>query len=78
MDRGPQVVVCDHDAKLSTRFADVFRSSGVCVVRTAILRSSLRMPYCLLTLRLKSLSSGKVSFKSSAKRLSDYDSQSSP
>ena len=36
MDRGPQVVVCDHDAKLSTRFADVFRSSGVCVVRTAI------------------------------------------
>src|SRR5439155_8780283 len=36
MDRGPQVVVCDHDAKLNTRFADVFRSSGVRVVRTAI------------------------------------------
>jgi len=36
MDRVPQVVVCDHDAKLSTRFADVFRSSGVRVVRTAI------------------------------------------
>ena len=36
MDRGSQVVVCDHDAKLSTRFADVFRSSGVRVVRTAI------------------------------------------
>jgi transposase InsO family protein len=36
MDRVPQVVVCDHDTKLSTRFAGVFRSSGVRVVRTAI------------------------------------------
>ncbi len=36
MDRVPQVVVCDHDTKLGTRFAGVFRSSGVRVVRTAI------------------------------------------
>ena len=36
MDRVPQVVVCDHDTKLGSRFADVFRSSGVRVVRTAI------------------------------------------
>src|SRR6266446_152771 len=36
MDRAPQVVVCDHDTKLGSRFADVFRSSGVRVVRTAI------------------------------------------
>jgi len=36
MDGAPQVVVCDHDTKLGSRFADVFRSSGVRVVRTAI------------------------------------------
>src|SRR2546421_3048521 len=36
MDRVPQMVVCDHDTKLGTRFAEVFRSSGVRVVRTAI------------------------------------------
>src|SRR2546428_1248324 len=36
MDRVPQVVVCDHDTKLGTRFAGVFSSSGVRVVRTAI------------------------------------------
>src|SRR5438309_653013 len=36
MDRAPQVVVCDHDTKLGARFAEVFRSSGVRVVRTAI------------------------------------------
>jgi transposase InsO family protein len=36
MDRVPQVVVCDHDTKLGARFAGVFRSSGVRVVRTAI------------------------------------------
>jgi transposase InsO family protein len=36
MDRVPQVVVCDHDTKLGTRFAGVFRSSWVRVVRTAI------------------------------------------
>jgi transposase InsO family protein len=32
----PQVVVCDHDAKLGSRFTSVFTSSGVRVVRTAI------------------------------------------
>jgi len=36
MDRVPQVVFCDHDTKLGTRFAGVFRSSGVRVVRMAI------------------------------------------
>ena len=36
MDRVPRVVVCDHDTKLGTRFAGVFRSSGVRVVRTSI------------------------------------------
>jgi transposase InsO family protein len=36
MDRVPQVVVCDHDTKLGPRFAGVFRSSGVRVLRTAI------------------------------------------
>ena len=36
MDRVPQVVVCDHDTKLGARFAGVFGSSGVRVVRTAI------------------------------------------
>jgi len=36
MDGAPQVVVCDHDMKLGSRFAGVFRSSGVRVVRTAI------------------------------------------
>src|SRR3989442_15618927 len=36
MDRVPQVVVCDHDTKLGSRFAAVLRSSGVRVVRTAI------------------------------------------
>src|SRR6266404_1605582 len=36
MDGAPQVVVCDHDTKLGARFAGVFRSSGVRVVRTAI------------------------------------------
>ena len=36
MDGAPQVVVCDHDTKLGSRFAGVFRSSGVRVVRTAI------------------------------------------
>ena len=35
MDRVPQVVVCDHDMKLA-RFAGVFTSSGVRIVRTAI------------------------------------------
>src|SRR5467141_3391522 len=36
MDRVPQVVICDHDTKLGGRFAGVFSSSGVRVVRTAI------------------------------------------
>ena len=36
MDGAPQVVVCDNDTKLGARFAGVFRSSGVHVVRTAI------------------------------------------
>jgi transposase InsO family protein len=36
MDDAPQVVICDHDTKLGARFAGVFRSSGVRVVRTAI------------------------------------------
>ena len=36
MDRVPQVVVCDHETKLGSRFAAVLRSSGVRVVRTAI------------------------------------------
>ena len=36
MDRVPQVVVCDHDTKLGSRFAAVLRSSGVRIVRTAI------------------------------------------
>jgi len=36
MDRAPQVVVCDHDTKLGSRFAAVLRSSGVRVVRTAM------------------------------------------
>jgi len=36
MDRVPQVVVCDHDTKLGSRFAAVLKSSGVSVVRTAI------------------------------------------
>ena len=36
MDRVPQVVVCDHDTKLGSRFTGVFTSSGVRVVRTAV------------------------------------------
>ena len=36
MDRAPQVLVCDRDTKLGSRFASVFSSSGVRVVRTAI------------------------------------------
>ena len=36
MDNAPQVVICDHDTKLGARFAGVFRSSGVRLVRTAI------------------------------------------
>jgi len=36
MDRVPQVVVCDHDTKLGSRFAAVLKSSGVRLVRTAI------------------------------------------
>src|SRR5712664_1256528 len=36
MDRVPQVVVCENDTKLGSRFAAVLRSSGVRVVRTAI------------------------------------------
>src|SRR6266404_4599255 len=36
MDRAPQVVVCDHDTKLGSRFAAVLKSSGVRIVRTAI------------------------------------------
>jgi hypothetical protein len=36
MDGAPQVVVCDHDTKLGARFAGVFRSPGMRVVRTAI------------------------------------------
>jgi len=36
MDDAPQVVISDHDTKLGARFAGVFRSSGVRVVRTAI------------------------------------------
>jgi hypothetical protein len=39
MDRVPQVVVCDHDTKLGTRFAGVFRSSGVRVVRNGDARA---------------------------------------
>jgi len=36
MNGAPQVVVCDHDTNLGARFAGVFRSSGMRVVRTAI------------------------------------------
>src|SRR5438270_396344 len=36
MDDAPHVVICDHDTKLGARFAGVFRSSGVRLVRTAI------------------------------------------
>ena len=36
MDRAPQVVVCDHDTKLGTRFAGDFISSGARVLRTAV------------------------------------------
>src|SRR6267142_2701524 len=36
MDDAPQVVISDRDTKLGARFAGVFRSSGVRVVRTAI------------------------------------------
>lgn len=36
MDGAPQVVVCDHDSKLGTRFAGVLASSGVRVLRTAV------------------------------------------
>jgi putative transposase len=35
-DGTPQVIVCDYDTKLGSRFAAVLRSSGVSVVRTAI------------------------------------------
>jgi transposase InsO family protein len=36
MDGAPDVLVCDHDTKLGARFADVFKSSGARVVRTAV------------------------------------------
>jgi putative transposase len=36
MDGVPQVVVCDHDSKLGSRFAGVFISSGARLVRTAV------------------------------------------
>jgi putative transposase len=36
MDRAPQVVVCDHDSKLGSRFAGVLTSSGARVLRTAV------------------------------------------
>jgi len=36
MDGAPDLFVCDHDSKLGARFADVFTSSGVRVVRTAL------------------------------------------
>ena len=36
MEGAPEVLVCDHDTKLGARFAGVFTSSGVRVVRTAI------------------------------------------
>ena len=36
MEETPQVVVCDRDRKLGSRFAGVLTSSGVRVVRTAI------------------------------------------
>src|SRR5437016_9782677 len=36
MDDAPQIVISDHDTKLGARFAGVFRSSGVRLVRTAI------------------------------------------
>src|SRR5438270_7014378 len=36
MDDAPHVVICDHDTKLGARFAGVFRSSEVRLVRTAI------------------------------------------
>ena len=36
MDDAPQVAICDHDTKLGARFAGVFRSSGVRVVRMSI------------------------------------------
>ena len=38
MDGVPQVVVCDHDTKLGTRFAGVLTSSGVRVLRSAVTR----------------------------------------
>ena len=41
MDRAPNLVVCDHDPKLGVRFAGVFRSSGVRVLRTAIRASDM-------------------------------------
>ena len=41
MDRVPQVVVCDHDTKLGSRFTGVFTSSGARVVRTAVRRPDM-------------------------------------
>jgi transposase InsO family protein len=36
MDGAPDVLVCDHDTKLGARFADLFKSSGARLVRTAV------------------------------------------
>jgi len=36
MDGAPQVIVCDHDSKLGSRFAGVLISSGARVMRTAV------------------------------------------
>jgi len=36
MDGAPEVLVCDHDAKLGARFARVFEAVGVRVVRSAV------------------------------------------
>jgi len=36
MDRAPQVVVCDHDSKLGSRFASVLISAGARILRTAV------------------------------------------
>lgn len=36
MDGAPEVLVCDHDAKLGARFAGVFEAVGVRVVRSAV------------------------------------------
>src|SRR5207302_1378623 len=42
MDDAPQVVISDHDTKLGARFAGVFRSSGVRLVRTGFVASTGR------------------------------------